>query len=256
MSSEILGAGPENLRLFYARLKPHRSLTRRNFHVLMVIFIGASIFSSLPFVLLGAWPVAGFTGIDVAIFYFAFRANFRAACAYEDVEVTFFELMLAKVSTGGQRAEWRFNPAFVRLEREQHEEFGTQRLALVSRGKAVEIAAFLGLRTKRISPRIFPGPWPRPAGDRGFLDPRGAPPCLRRGDGGSSREHKKDEIRKYEIFARGGAGFSANRAPQRKSPAALGGTRAAGPGYQFRADWLCLDRRGTATGKARRHRTP
>jgi uncharacterized membrane protein len=33
---------------------------------------------------LGAWSVAGFIGIDVAIFHFASRANFRAACAYED----------------------------------------------------------------------------------------------------------------------------------------------------------------------------
>jgi uncharacterized membrane protein len=148
MSSEILGAGPENLRLFSARLKPHRSLNRRNFRVLMVIFSGASFFTTLPFVLLGAWPVAGFMGIDVAIFYFAFRASFHAARAYEDVEVTFFELMLAKVSARGERAEWRFNPAFVRLEQERHEEFGTQRLALVSRGKAVEIAAFLGPAAK------------------------------------------------------------------------------------------------------------
>jgi len=144
MSSEILGAGPENLRLFSARLKPHRSLNRRNFRVLMGIFTGASIFSTLPFVLLGAWPVAGFMGVAVANFYFAFRASFRAASAFEDVEVTFFELMLAKVSAEGERAEWRFNPAFVRLEREEDDEFGTQRLALVSRGKAVEIAAFLG----------------------------------------------------------------------------------------------------------------
>jgi len=35
--------------------------------------------SSLPFVLLGAWSVAGLMGIDVAIFYFASRAYFRAA---------------------------------------------------------------------------------------------------------------------------------------------------------------------------------
>jgi uncharacterized membrane protein len=144
MSSEILGAAPEKLQLFSARLKPHRSLNRRNFHVLMGIFSGASFFSTLPFVLLGAWPVAGFMGLDVAIFYFAFRASFRAARAYEVVEVTFFELMLAKVSAKGERAEWRFNPAFVRLEQEQDQEFGIQRLALVSRGKAVEIASFLG----------------------------------------------------------------------------------------------------------------
>ncbi|SRR5579875_1637390 len=144
MSSEILDRGPENLPLFSARLKPHRSLDQRGFRMLLGIFTGASFFSTLPFVLLGAWPVVGFMGIDVALFYFAFRASFRAARAYEDVEVTFFELFLTKVSATGERMEWRFNPAFVRLEQEQHEEFGTQRLALVSRGKAVEIAAFLG----------------------------------------------------------------------------------------------------------------
>lgn len=103
---------------------------------------------SLPFVLLGAWPVAGFMGVDVALFYFAFRANFNAARAYEDVLVTPFELFFAKVSARGRRAEWRFNPAWVRLEREEHEEFGTQKLALVSRGKSVEIAAFLGPNEK------------------------------------------------------------------------------------------------------------
>jgi len=114
-------------------------------------------------------------GIDVAIFYFAFRASFRAARAYEDVEVTFFELMLTKVSAEGERAEWRFNPAFVRLEREEDDEFGTQRLALVSRGKAVEIAAFLGPADKADWPRIYPGHWPRPGGDQGSLDVSGGP---------------------------------------------------------------------------------
>lgn len=145
MSFEETGIdAPENRRIFAARLKPYRSLTRRNFHVIMMIFSGASLFSSLPFVLFGAWPVAGFMGLDAALFYFAFRANFNAARAYEDVLVTHFELSLAKVSARGRRMEWRFNPAFVRLEREEHEEFGTQRLALVSRGRSVEIAGFLG----------------------------------------------------------------------------------------------------------------
>jgi uncharacterized membrane protein len=109
-----------------------------------MFFLGANIFTSLPFIILGAWPVAGFMGLDVALLYMAFKANFRAARAYEDVQVTPFELLVAKVSAQGQRAEWRFNPAFVRLEREEHEEFGTLRLALVSRGRSIEVAAFLG----------------------------------------------------------------------------------------------------------------
>ncbi len=130
------------------RLKPHRSLTKGNFRLLLMIFSGASFFSSLPFILLGAWPVAGFMGLDVAAFYFAFRANFRAARAYEDVLLTPFELRFAKVSAKGARAEWLFNPAWVRLDRVEHEEFGTQRLAFVSHGRSVEVGPFLGPEEK------------------------------------------------------------------------------------------------------------
>jgi uncharacterized membrane protein len=139
---------PETGVLFARRLKPHRSLTRRNFHMLLMIFSGGSLFTSMPFVLLGAWPVAGFMGLDVALFYLAFRANFRAARAYEELAMSYFELKVAQVSAKGERAEFHFNPAFVHLERVEHEEFGTQRLALVSRGKSLEIASFLGPEEK------------------------------------------------------------------------------------------------------------
>jgi uncharacterized membrane protein len=130
------------------RIKPHRSLTQSNFRLLLAIFSGVSLFSSLPFILFGAWPVAGFIGLDVAALYFAFRANFRAARAYEDLLLTPFELRFAKVSAKGARAEWTFNPAWVRLDRVEHEEFGTQRLAFVSRGRSVEVGPFLGPQEK------------------------------------------------------------------------------------------------------------
>jgi uncharacterized membrane protein len=139
---------PAEQRIFAVRLQPHRSLSRRNFHVLMMVFSAMSFTATLPFVLIGAWPVAGFMGLDVALLYLAFRANFRAARAYEDVQVTPIELMLAKVSPKGVKAEWRFHPSWVRLQREEHEEFGVQKLALVSRGQSVEIANFLGPEEK------------------------------------------------------------------------------------------------------------
>ena len=41
-------------------------------------------------------------------------------------------------------SEWTFNPLWVRLEIETHEEFGVERLALVSRGRSLGIASFLG----------------------------------------------------------------------------------------------------------------
>lgn len=135
---------PASMRLFDVRISPHRSLTAANFRVLMALFVVVSIATSIPFVLLGAWPVAGFMGLDVAIFYLAFRSNFRAARAYEDITLTPLELLLAKVSAQGRRSEWRFHPVWVRLDREEHLEFGLQRLSIRSRGRSIEIAAFLG----------------------------------------------------------------------------------------------------------------
>ena len=139
---------PSARRLLDMRIRPHRSLTAANFRLLMIVFSLVGIVSSLPFIVMGAWPVAGFMGVDVLIFYLAFKANFRAARAYEDIVVTPLELRLAKVSAQGARREFRFHPAWVRLDKTEHEEFGIQHLALRSRGRVVEVAAFLGPEDK------------------------------------------------------------------------------------------------------------
>jgi uncharacterized membrane protein len=133
-----------DLVLLDVRLTPHRSLARKQFHVLMGVFALAGTVSSLPVVIFGAWPVAGFMGLDVLLLYIAFRANYRAARAYEDICVTPLELIIAKVSAKGRKAEWRFHPAWVRLDKVEHVEFGLMRLALCSRGRSVEVAGFLG----------------------------------------------------------------------------------------------------------------
>ncbi len=139
--------GPD-VPIFEARLHPHRSLSRAQIRVLLALVALAGTVTSMPFVIMGAWPVAGFFGVDVLLVYLAFAASVRSARAYEDVSLTPLELQLAKVSARGTRAEWRFNPSWVRLEREEHEEFGTQRLDLVSRGHRVEVARFLGPAAK------------------------------------------------------------------------------------------------------------
>ena len=121
----------------------------------MMFFGAASFFVGLPFLLLGAWPIFGFMGLDALLLYWAFRANFRDARAYEDVRLTPLELQLAKVSAQGGRAEWRFAPAFVRLEQDVHAEFGLQRLSLVSRGRRVDVASFLGSEEKELFADAF-----------------------------------------------------------------------------------------------------
>ncbi len=129
--------------LFSAIITPHRSLSRAGFLLVMLLIGGVSFVGGAVFFLVGAWPVVGFLGLDVLLVYLAFRANYRAAAAYEQVTVTPSELRLKRVSHRGEAREWTMNPVWTRLERETHNEFGLMRLFLVSRGLRLVVAGFL-----------------------------------------------------------------------------------------------------------------
>lgn len=134
--------------LFSAILTPHRSLGGTGFLAVMLLIGGLSFAAGLVFFIAGAWPVVGFLGLDVVLVYCAFRLNYRAAEAYEQVTMTPSALTVRKVSHRGEVAEWTLNPVWVRLQREAHEEFGIQRLFLVSHGRRLPVAAFLGPNEK------------------------------------------------------------------------------------------------------------
>ena len=97
--------------MFEALITPHRSLGPRGFRVLMTLVCIVAAVYSLPFVLLGAWPVAGFFGVDLLALYIAFRVSFRDGRAFEEIILTRIELLLRKVTPAGTAREWRFNPA-------------------------------------------------------------------------------------------------------------------------------------------------
>jgi len=134
--------------IFSAIITPHRSLGSTGFLVLMLVIGGLSFVSGMAFLLMGAWPVFGFFGLDVLLVYWAFRANYRAAAAYEEVTVTASELRVRKVSHRGRASEWSFNPLWVRLERDDHEDFGLRGLFLVSRGQRLPVASVLSPQEK------------------------------------------------------------------------------------------------------------
>src|SRR3979490_3173050 len=121
--------------LFCALITPHRSLGGAGFLVLMAAIGGVSFAAGNGFLIPGAWPGVGFFGLDVGLIYWAFRINYRAAKAYEEVMVTTSELRVRKVSHRGRVAEWSLNPLWVRLDPDTHEEFGIERIFLVSRGR-------------------------------------------------------------------------------------------------------------------------
>jgi uncharacterized membrane protein len=141
--------------LFSATITPHRSLGATGFVVLMSAVALVSFIGGLFFFLIGAWPVVGFFGLDVVLIWWAFRVNYRAARAYEEVTMTASALTVRKVSHRGKVAEWTLNPLWVRLDREADEEFGLMRLFLVSRGERLAIASYLGPGEKEGFARAF-----------------------------------------------------------------------------------------------------
>jgi uncharacterized membrane protein len=142
---------PDNRELepiFEAVITPHRSLGQTGFVLLMAAVGAVSFVAGMVFLLLGAWPVFGFFGLDVLLLYWAFRINYRAAAAYEMVTVTPLELKVRRVSHRGKISEWVLNPLWVTLDRVTHEEFGIERLFLVSRGRRLAVANFLSPNEK------------------------------------------------------------------------------------------------------------
>lgn len=129
--------------VFDATITPHRSLDRNAFRIVMTLVCLAAIASSIPFMVLGAWPVAGFMGLDVVALFIAFQVNFRHARAFERIVVTPLEVRLRKVSHHGREAVWRSNPAWTKLERQTDEDYGLLGLDLVSRGRRVAVASAL-----------------------------------------------------------------------------------------------------------------
>src|SRR5215468_8604943 len=130
--------------LFSALLTPHRSLNRTGFLLVMAFLTVISFAAGVAFLLMGAWPVLGFFGLDVLAIYWAFRVNYRRAKACEEISVTPTELRVRRVNHRGHVSEWVLNPLWVQVDQIAHEEFGIERLYLVSRGRRVAIGSFLG----------------------------------------------------------------------------------------------------------------
>jgi uncharacterized membrane protein len=134
--------------LFSALITPHRSLGRTGFLVLMAVISVVSFGAGMAFLLMGAWPVLLFFGLDVAMIYWAFRVNYRSACAFEEIVVTPTMLRVRRMTHRGRRSEWTLNPLWVRLDRRVIADYGVERLYLVSSGRRLSIAGFLGAEEK------------------------------------------------------------------------------------------------------------
>ena len=134
---------PAERPIFRALLVPHRSLGRTGFLLVMGAMVFASLAMGSIFLAHGAWPIFGFFGLDVLLLYVAFRLNYRAARAREEVSISRIALDIRKIAPSGRTEDHHFNPFWARFNVARHAEIGITGMAAAGQGRQVSIGSFL-----------------------------------------------------------------------------------------------------------------
>ena len=99
-----------------AVLEPPRSLSTRGLNRVMLILGVFSAVFGLGFLLVGAWPVVGFLGVEILALWLVFRWSFRAQTARTYVRVTADEVDVRKVDGWGRERRASMASHFARVE--------------------------------------------------------------------------------------------------------------------------------------------
>jgi uncharacterized membrane protein len=129
--------------LFAARLTPYRSLGKTGFVVLMAFVAVTCFISGMLFLVIGAWPVFAFFGLDVLLIWLAFKMNYRSGRAWEEIAVWKHQLEFRQFSPSGKATIHEFNPYWTRFRIDRHDEIGITRMCLVDREREIDVGAFL-----------------------------------------------------------------------------------------------------------------
>jgi uncharacterized membrane protein len=135
--------------LFHAVYAPPMTLGMRGLLLVAGFFALGSLMTGVLFLVLGAWPVLGFCGVEVAfVIGLLVLYRRRARRSREAVELREGRLTVLRHDDRGRAEELALDPYWARLRLE--ERLGrVSGLFLVQRGRTVEIAAMLGEDEKR-----------------------------------------------------------------------------------------------------------
>ena len=153
--SENGKSGEPFVEIFSATLRPYRSLNQNGFIILMLLFGGTCFCMGFFYVMVGAWPVFVFLGLDVLLLYIAFRANYRSAKAYEEIIVRQDALIIRRVSARGKIHEIAFNPYWVKLHLSHDEDDVVTEISVTARGEQASLGQFLNPDDKTTFAKAF-----------------------------------------------------------------------------------------------------
>jgi len=99
-----------------AVVEPPSSLSTRGFDRVMLGVGGASFLMGCVFIVVHAYPVAGFLGLEVLLLWLLFRRSMRARSARTYLRVTAETVDVRKVDARGRERHARLPALFARVE--------------------------------------------------------------------------------------------------------------------------------------------
>lgn len=95
---------------------PHRSLSPRGFAILLGALSAIAFVAGLTFFIIGAWPVIGFLGLEFGVLYFAFKYNYRAAKAYEQLLIHKQGIEIVRINPKGEKQQTNLSSLWLKAE--------------------------------------------------------------------------------------------------------------------------------------------
>ena len=124
------------------KIYPNKSLTLITLIVFSVIFFLTTVFASLYFFLLGAWPVSIFLLIDFGLVFYAFN-SYKVRSRIYDRIILNNKLLVINVNKDGSKVKKIIEPTWLRLK--VYSDRKKQYLSIISKGKCVKVGEFLNV---------------------------------------------------------------------------------------------------------------
>lgn len=129
--------------LFHAVLTAQRSLGGRGLLWAAGVLGALAVATSAVFLVLGAWPVAGFVGAEVGAAVLLLLVHHRMGRAREELILDERGLTVARIDWAGHRQEERLQPAWLKVALQPAEGSRAGHIELATHGRRLAVGAFL-----------------------------------------------------------------------------------------------------------------
>lgn len=129
--------------VFTATLSPQRSLDRRGLWIAAGVLGVAGTAIAVLFLALGAWPVVGFVGIEIALVIAVLLLHHRLGRTTEEVVLDARALTVTRRRGRRTVTRWEFPPGWLRVTMVDDEHGRPAGVLLASHGRRLAVGRFL-----------------------------------------------------------------------------------------------------------------